>query len=106
MRVYLLRRVLLLVPTLLIASFFVAGIARVMPGDALQAYLGAGRGRFLRPRRTRACDTEGPGWVSMTPSPYSTCGSSSDGLTMKGVCCEVASVTESGENWESSLLTR
>ena len=43
MRVYLLRRVLLLVPTLLIASFFVAGIARVMPGDALQAYLGAGR---------------------------------------------------------------
>ena len=27
-------------------------------------------------------------------------------LTMKGVCCEVASVTESGENWESSLLTR
>ena len=43
MRIYLLRRVLLLVPTLLIASFFVAGIARVMPGDALQAYLGAGR---------------------------------------------------------------
>ena len=43
MRVYLLRRVLLLIPTLLIASFFVAGIARVMPGDALQAYLGAGR---------------------------------------------------------------
>ena len=30
-------------PTLLIASFFVAGIARVMPGDALQTYLGTGR---------------------------------------------------------------
>ena len=43
MRAYVIRRILLLIPTLLIASFFVAGLARILPGDALQAYLGAGR---------------------------------------------------------------